>query len=592
MKKLTNQMTAFLRRFQIGTRLNVSLLVICIIPIVVMMVMFYNSIERVIYDKVGASTRQSLQLFNSALNLHMDKCERIGDSIMMDSSVQNYFKTGLADDNFNKAVSRAFNNLAMWDSYMKGFALYDMNGTQLSYMGAIKLPDESISSVFEKCKEKGDFRNWTYEFDTKNTPYAVLCRNVYLDGFIGNQMGYILIYVDTEQLINTIYEDVYPRNLDIRQIIVEPESGLVVFRQHGEAGERAEQLFSDFPAVERMDSGYLTGKVEGQSSLIVMEHQPKTRWDVIGIIPKSQLMAEIYNLMLRVILVMALLAILCVALAVFIRKSINQPLLRMVRFTKRVAQGDFSRRLGDTSKDEMGYLSQNVDTMVEKISELFATNEQNQSKKRELELEILQYQINPHFLFNTLSSFQYIAQLNGITAISTGITCLCNLLRNTITKAEERIPLEVELNNISDYLEIQKIKYAGMFRVKYDIDPQTRQATVLRLMLQPIVENSVIHGISDGVLTIRIQSRLREGMLVITVSDDGKGFDGSAGDKSGEEKNKKFSGIGLNNVMERIKRNFGEEYGLMVTSKLGQGTTTLIHLPFILHHGEETTKVD
>ncbi|MCL2699822.1 MAG: histidine kinase, partial [Defluviitaleaceae bacterium] len=203
----------------------------------------------------------------------------------------------------------------------------------------------------------------------------------------------------------------------------------------------------------------------------------------------------------------------------------------------------------------------------------------DQRRKRELELAALQYQINPHFLFNTLNSLKWVAVINDAhSSVSEGITSLSKLLKNVLLSDDEMIPLHEELDNLAHYLTIQKIRYAGCFEVVSEIGEDVADSLIPRFILQPLVENAVLHGTEGGerriVITVRCE-RTDNGVL-LEIKDNGGGFDSENIKDSAKGR---FSGIGLSNVDERLKLYFGDGNGLEILSGKGEGTVCRVIIP-------------
>ena len=190
---------------------------------------------------------------------------------------------------------------------------------------------------------------------------------------------------------------------------------------------------------------------------------------------------------------------------------------------------------------------------------------------------MLQYQINPHFLFNTLGSLRFVAQLNDVPVLEEGISSLSSLLRHSLVKKQELIPISAEIENLRNYFTLQKIRYAGMFEVEYRLEPQTLGCEIPRFTLQPLAENAIIHGTADGrCITITVESRFKGTDIELLLRDNGCGFDmGGSAEKAAE----RFSGIGLSNVDQRLHLHYGKGYGLQVTSSPNTGTCCRILLP-------------
>ena len=201
-----------------------------------------------------------------------------------------------------------------------------------------------------------------------------------------------------------------------------------------------------------------------------------------------------------------------------------------------------------------------------------------QYQKASAELVALQCQLNPHFLFNTLNTLKWIATLNHVTPVSHGIDALSSLLQSTLIKKDELIPFDDELRNLKNYCDIQQLRYAGRFEMEYQIEDAAGYWTVPRFILQPLVENSILHGTADedDFVTITVRATVSENLLTIHISDTGCGFDPSA---IKEKNSERFSGIGLSNVDERMRLHYGNEYGLTIESAPGTGTQCILRIP-------------
>ncbi|HEY4392189.1 MAG TPA: sensor histidine kinase, partial [Paenibacillus sp.] len=266
----------------------------------------------------------------------------------------------------------------------------------------------------------------------------------------------------------------------------------------------------------------------------------------------------------------------------FMSSSIVKPIKKIISFCNQISTGNFSNRIKDDQEDEMGILSYKINMMVDEIEHLMHNQRLDQKRKRELEFQMLQSQINPHFLFNTLNTLRWLAIINHVPVLSNGISSLSELLRSTILDRDEQITIRQEIGNLSNYFEIQKIRYADSFQVEYDIDEELLDCLIPKFILQPVAENAIIHGLSEHskAIEIKIKVQQKDDLISIEIIDNGKGFDTSVvHDPDTAANNKKLSGIGITNVDERIKLYYGEHYGLFITSVIGEGTCCKIIIP-------------
>lgn len=280
------------------------------------------------------------------------------------------------------------------------------------------------------------------------------------------------------------------------------------------------------------------------------------------------------------ILVISLLMI-CAAftMTLYTYLSISNPIQHMIRICQEISDGNMDVRIADKASDELAYLSDNIDGMVTEIQLLVEQQQESEAKKRDLELKMLQYQINPHFLFNTLNTLHLVAQMNQDKVVAEGIRSLSELLKNTLINDNEFITIQEEIDNLKHYFSIQAIRYAGSFHVNYEVDGELSSCLLPKLILQPLAENSVLHGsYNDGtIMEIYVSVKKHGQDILLEVRDEGKGFD----PKEQPSSTKGLGGIGSRNVNDRIHLYFSNEYGLTVTSSPGQGTVCQIRIPAI-----------
>lgn len=319
-------------------------------------------------------------------------------------------------------------------------------------------------------------------------------------------------------------------------------------------------------------------------------------WLIIQMIPYNNLMSQTYQLYDRI----KLISIFILAALVFIlfafSKSLTSPIRNLVRHMNMVEKGDMSVKIiskPNRSKDEITVLENAFNHMIDNQRELIERIKVEehklldmQRKESELKLEMLAAQINPHFLFNTLNVIKWSASMSGLNNVSMMISHLGNLLETSLNKNNDTVLLDDEIKNVNSYLFIQKVRFDNKFTVEFFIPESVKRCIVPKLILQPLVENSIIHGFNTrrpGLITI---SALRDrDMLYIYVCDNGKGIDELVLQKfngSAKQNNYKhrFSGIGINNVNDRIRLLYGSEYGLSIRSIKNKGTLVTISLPY------------
>jgi two-component system sensor histidine kinase YesM len=292
--------------------------------------------------------------------------------------------------------------------------------------------------------------------------------------------------------------------------------------------------------------------------------------------------------------ILIIICIICLLIIIGIIRLIFTGLTRninkLVLSLDRVAEGDLTTKIAINTSDEIGYIAQNVDVMVRKIADLLKKITYEKKAKQEARYQMLEFrysvlqeQINPHFMFNVLESINGIAKINNDQQVSNLVCKLAKLLRGNVGRAQRYCTLKEEMDYIDNYLSLYKEMYLDKLKINYKLDEQLNEYQVPTFILQPIVENSIVHGIEPKVEpgTITIASSLSGGNLILSVTDDGIGIpeDRLNQIRSGSETVSPRKRVGLSNVRERIKLLYGSDYGLKIASEYGKFTAVEIILP-------------
>lgn len=327
--------------------------------------------------------------------------------------------------------------------------------------------------------------------------------------------------------------------------------------------------------------------LNGENRLITIQTVKPAGWKIVGVAYADEFLTTRQELsdFLYGFLMVAIAVILAVNL--YVSARISQPIQRLERSVQMVEQGDFGTHVYVSGAYEVEQLSKRFNLMLRRIRELMDQNIREQEAKRKSELDVLQSQINPHFLYNTLNSVTRMAELGRNEEVVTTITSLSRFFRISLSKGNHIIPLRDELEHVKHYLIIQNIRFKNKFRYEIEAMEDILDASTLKLILQPIVENAIHHGIEPSPEEgfIRIHAERVEDCLVIVVSDNGVGMDKAtlARLKAGKLRSESGSGVGVTNVQERISLYYGKPYGLHYESEPEEGTAVTITMPLVFH---------
>ena len=310
-------------------------------------------------------------------------------------------------------------------------------------------------------------------------------------------------------------------------------------------------------------------------------------WYIIESINTQELTRNIensYNIMLLFILIVG--CIVTIVLYWFLYNTVAVPVYKLQKRIKKIEKGDFSRDPSIEWEHELGDIGKTINNLTETVQKMLTQKVEDEKKKNEYEYKMLQSQINPHFLYNTLNSIKWMATIQNAPGIAEMTTALSRLLKNVSKGTSSTISIKNELDLVNDYFTIQKYRYGGTItmNVSYD-DPDLLSYEILRFTLQPIVENAIFHGIEPkgtaGTIEIHIFSDENDD-IHIDVTDDGVGLDEESMSSILNDTNTSstfFKEIGISNVNKRIQYNYGEKYGLFIHSELGEYTTITVLLP-------------
>ena len=318
--------------------------------------------------------------------------------------------------------------------------------------------------------------------------------------------------------------------------------------------------------------------------IYALSHSETTGWTIVGCMNMSELLKN--SRKARSIYMLVALGLIAIALVISseIARNITFPIQKLRDSMKRVQKGDFSAaEIEVYSDNEIGSLTRSFNVMTQKIQDLMAQNIQEQEQKRKIELKALQSQINPHFLYNTLDSIIWMAEGKKNEEVVLMTASLARLLRQSISIENELVTIGQEIEYVRSYLTIQKMRYKDKLEFEINVDPRITHAQIIRLVLQPIVENAIYHGLkykeSKGMLKVH-GYELGE-RIIIDITDDGVGMDEETlkhiYDK--HKVNYHSNGVGVYNVQQRLVLYYGKEYGIIYHSEKGKGTTATVVIP-------------
>ncbi|MCR5416342.1 MAG: sensor histidine kinase [Pseudobutyrivibrio sp.] len=337
------------------------------------------------------------------------------------------------------------------------------------------------------------------------------------------------------------------------------------------------------------DDGDYIENFNGDKRSVIVKTVGYTGWKIVSVVPMNELAGDYTQLRAFMLIIITVTIFLILFGNIFISKIVTDPIKKLENSLNDIEAGKFeSDKIYIGGSHEIRHLGRTIKSLVDQMKELMDERVKEQKEKRKSELNALQAQINPHFLYNTLDSVVWMIEADRNQDAISMITSLATLFRISLSKGNNIITIKDEVTHAKNYLAIQKVRYKNKFEANINIDPAIENCITIKLIIQPLIENAIYHAVGDlddeGI--IDINGYERDGDIYIEVRDNGMGIppeilEGLLKEKT--ESKGKGSGIGLWNINQRINLYFKGDYGLRLESELDEGTTAIIKLPKITY---------
>jgi two-component system sensor histidine kinase YesM len=330
----------------------------------------------------------------------------------------------------------------------------------------------------------------------------------------------------------------------------------------------------------------------GEKRAVVVKTVGYTGWKIVSVTPIRQIAINLNQFRFFTVIILAVSILVIIIGNSVVSLKVTNPIRKLEDSVKDLENGNLDFEIYVGGSHEIQHLGRTIHSMVNQMKILMDDIVKEQEEKRKSELDALQSQINPHFLYNTLDSIVWMVESERYQDAISMVTALASLFRISLSKGKNIISIRDEIEHANNYMKIQKVRFKDQFSFQMKVDPNIENYSTIKLIIQPLLENAIYYGVEsmrdEGVITIKGYETDED--VYIEVTDNGMGIpeeeqillltDNTRARKRG-------SGIGLINVQQRIRLYYGEEYGLQIKSELDEGTTIIIHLPKIIYKGEE-----
>ncbi|MFD2611736.1 cache domain-containing sensor histidine kinase [Paenibacillus gansuensis] len=577
------------RNLELARKLILINVLLIAVPLGVMCMFAFASFTGKMEQQVGKYQLQTLKQVTYNIDTYMNELNRLSLIPYQYQEILDFLASERQPgqplelqeiDQLNSFVSKVFLNGRV---DIMGVSLYGEKGAsyvvlpESQYITTYKLDD--TAEWLEQAKGRYGQPTFitTHEVQsTSGTVYKVFSIARELRSFdTGQTIGYIVIDIDPAAVRNIL-----------SQVSLGSKESLYIADSIGDLVIRKENTDA-YPSMGQLSGeGVLHREQNGNSLLVAHVKSKITGWTTVGVVPVRELTKETVVVRNSLLLIGSLCILLAVLLSAFIAFRITMPLRKLRSLMRKVEHGELKVQFPVKQSDEVGQLGNAFNMMVSRLNELGYLLYETEIREKDAQIAALQSKINPHFLYNTLGSISMYAEVEGNREIVTMTNSLSRLLRYSLSGRKETVTLKDEIEHVKGYMTIQKMRYGDRIHFRLDADESLMDCTVIPLMIQPIVENAINHGLDKGIGdgNISLSCTKHNGVLSVTVEDDGIGMTveqleeiryrlDHCQDLGGT------TGNGLLNVHRRIRLHYGEGYGLQLESMPYRGLKATLTLP-------------
>ena len=578
--------------------------VLIIVTMCIMVTVFYMVFHSRAFNERGKYEEENLVNMEAYLNSYLEEVDSIAKNVNYNYYLQDYLETVIKeeDDYVDSGIGKNMRSYEMSSQAFSDTLLSRADISSIMIFGKKKMLLNRSMYTYQKVALDYSKLDWYAKAVAK--PQDAIITGPNRHSFFDTDDEVISLSREVQSYENGTFRGVILINLNMNKITEicnsfqeKQENFICIINDKGELvyeQQNGRERFAFDEKENRQELNTALGKTKescfrlnyrGEKYLVTRTDMKTTGWTLVSMVPYKSVMAETMAISGVMILAVAITLIVTLLLLNRILTGVVKPLKKLEKYMVQVNPDNMDQRMEILTDDEIGHLSMKFNQMMDRIRNLKEQVIEEQEDKRKYELQALQAQINPHFLYNTLDSIIWMAETNDSNIVAM-TEALAKLFRISLNKGNEEISLERELEHVKNYLIIQSMRYADKFTYEISAEPGVERCRTIKLILQPIVENCIYHGIKKkrGTGKITIRAYRREQDLIIEVSDDGCGMPEEICRKilsdEIESENISGSGIGVKNVNERIQLRFGKKYGLSYSSEEGVGTTVTYVLPY------------
>ncbi|WP_426452572.1 sensor histidine kinase [Paenibacillus sp. S-38] len=588
-----NRLIHFFRFKSIQSNIAFAFSCLIVATITVIAWMSYHLTTEAVKKNSRDYTYQLMGQVSSNIDSYINYMENISQMVLSNYDIKEYllkqvYLGASGKEDLRQKISFQLNTVLNTRKDISSVLIFGTNGKIIPYNDNIQINpevDPIEQSWYKKAieaKGKVVISSSHVQNMILNDYTSVISLSRELNSDVGGEKLGVLLVDLNYSVINDICNKIKLGNKGY--VFILDANGSIVYHPDQQliSANQKKELISQ--VMQTPGSSFVTS--EGKNSrMYTIKTSQSTGWKIVGVTYVDELVSNKHELQMYAFVGGIGFLLIAVLLSFILSSRISRPIKHLESSMKEVERGNFDTQVDIESSNEIGHLSKRFNRMTIEIKELMRQNAREQELKRKSELQALQAQINPHFLYNTLDSIIWMAESKKSNEVVLMAASLAKLFRISISKGQEFITISNEIEHIENYLTIQKMRYKSKLDFEINVDKSILSYKVIKIILQPLVENSIYHGLrnKDSVGIVQITGIRRGDSILLQVIDNGIGMSPEEIQDVYQYKrsSKQGNGIGVQNVNQRIKIYYGEQYGLHYESELGQGTTVNIWLPII-----------
>lgn len=597
-----------LRRLYFNLSIKYKILVLVYSVILAISLMFgvysYMTSSKYIISKASLTNLEVIRQISSSIDFLQNDIVDISTYLCIDSVVQALLESNISmmdsvpEDQLRVGNSLKFiTNLIASKSYISSIIMYSNSCYPLYYeftdmsSGPGNLPTVVKNDSYLRALSKDGAPVWftipegEQDFIYNNTyPKIAMCRIMKSTNSY-KHIGFLVLCIN-ENIIRNMFQNCMQSNSE-RIMIMDDTGSVILHTGENYFNSEARNQFV-FDKVSAREEGFYADKTANEKLLVTHTTVDSSRWKIIHIVPMKILTSEIKSMKMFSVIVVFTCLIVSLPLILLISSFVTAPIKKLLKSMEKFQEGNFDEKVEFKYNDEIGMLGRGYNTMVANIRELVDKAYVLQIREREAELNALQAQINPHFLYNMLDTIFWKSQGRGETEISEMVYSLSKVFRLSLNRGKEYTLVSSEKELIEHYLALQKVRFKQKLNYRIGISKDIECYIIPKLILQPFVENAVIHGLGgkENGGTITITGQLNNGKLHFMIQDDGTGMSMNCLKSLSNPKDEDNLNVSMNtgkyaikNVNERLKLIFGSSYSLSFSSEPDYGTVVSLIVP-------------